>query len=217
MTGILRGGEKVVLIRLYLQEAVQRAFLVAIIYVVFKGIYLAVTKKKVHIGKEILYCVTLTYMVTLLGYIMLPNIHIGIESNGKFYFICDMWGNGRINFIPFKTIGTFLFQSKNVNVSQWKAVSSLNLLANIGLFVPYGVIAWFYPWYQKSLKRITGSGALLSVIIEVEQIFIQRGTDIDDVILNTLGVLIGGIIAMLGSKYVWPSLKQLKNGAPKWK
>lgn len=205
------------LIRLYLQEAVQRAFLVAIIYVVFKGIYLAVTKKKVHIGKEILYCVTLTYMVTLLGYTMLPNIHIGIESNGKFYFICDMWGNGRINFIPFKNIGTFLFQSKNVNVSQWKAVSSLNLLANIGLFVPYGVIAWFYPWYQKSLKRITGSGALLSVIIEVEQIFIQRGTDIDDVILNTLGVLIGGIIAMQGSKYVWPSLKQLKNGVPKWK
>ena len=192
------------LIRLYLQEAVQRAFLVAIIYVVFKGIYLAVTKKKVHIDKEILYCVTLTYMVTLLGYTMLPNIHIGIESNGKFYFICDMWGNGRINFIPFKTIGTFLFQSKNVNVSQWKAVSSLNLLANIGLFVPYGVIAWFYPWYQKSLKRITGSGVLLSIIIEVEQIFIQRGTDIDDVTLNTLGVLIGGIIAMLSSKYLRP-------------
>ena len=68
----------------------------------------------------------------------------------------------------------------------------------------YGVIAWFYPWYQKSLKRITGSGVLLSIIIEMEQIFIQRGTDIDDVILNTLGVLIGGTIAMLGSKYVWP-------------
>ena len=97
-----------------------------------------------------------------------------------------------------------MFQSENANVSHWKDVSDLNLLANIGLFVPYGVIAWFFPWHQKSLKRIIGSGVLLSIIIEMEQIFIQRGTDIDDVILNTLGVLIGGTIAMLGSKYVWP-------------
>ena len=77
------------LIKLYLQGAVQRAFLVAVIYIVLKGIYLAMMKKEVHIGKEILYCVTLTYMVTLLGYTMLPNIHMGIESSGKFYFICD--------------------------------------------------------------------------------------------------------------------------------
>ena len=204
MTGVLRGGEKVMLIKLYLQEAVQRAFLVAVVYILLKGIYLAMMKKEVYVGKEILYCVTLTYMVTLLGYTMLPNMHMGIESSGKFYFICDRWGNGRINFIPFKTIGTFLFQSENANVSHWKDVSDLNLLANIGLFVPYGVIAWFFPWYQKSLKCIIGSGVLLSIIIEMEQIFIQRGTDIDDVILNTLGVLIGGTIAMLGSKYVWP-------------
>lgn len=133
------------LIKLYLQEAVQRAFLVSVVYIVLKGIYLAMMKKEVHVGKEILYCVTLTYMVTLLGYTMLPNIHMGIESSGKFYFICDRWGNGRINFIPFKTIGTFLFQSENANVSHWKDVSDLNLLANIGLFVPYGLIAWFYP------------------------------------------------------------------------
>ena len=64
MTGVLRGGEKVMLIKLYLQEAVQRAFLVAVVYIVLKGIYLAMMKKEVHIGKEILYCVTLTYMVT---------------------------------------------------------------------------------------------------------------------------------------------------------
>ena len=44
--------------------------------IVLKGIYLAVMKKEVYVGKEILYCVTLTYMVTLLGYTMLPNIHM---------------------------------------------------------------------------------------------------------------------------------------------
>ena len=33
MTGVLRGGEKVMLIKLYLQEAVQRAFLVAVVYI----------------------------------------------------------------------------------------------------------------------------------------------------------------------------------------
>ena len=54
MTGVLRGGEKVMLIKLYLQEAVQRAFLVSVVYIVLKGIYLAMMKKEVHVGKEIL-------------------------------------------------------------------------------------------------------------------------------------------------------------------
>ena len=43
------------LIKLYLQEAVQRAFLVAVVYIVLKGIYLAMMKKEVYVGKEILY------------------------------------------------------------------------------------------------------------------------------------------------------------------
>ena len=37
-------------------------------------------------------------------------------------------------------------------------------------------------------------GTLLSLFIEVIQIFIKRGTDIDDVILNTIGVLVGWLI-----------------------
>ena len=49
MTGVLRGGEKVMLIKLYLQEAVQRAFLVAVVYIVLKGIYLV--KRKTLIRK----------------------------------------------------------------------------------------------------------------------------------------------------------------------
>lgn len=58
MTGVLRGGEKVMLIKLYLQEAVQRAFLVAVVYIVLKGIYLAIDEKRKCISAK-KYCIML--------------------------------------------------------------------------------------------------------------------------------------------------------------
>ena len=55
------------LIKLYLQEAVQRAFLVAVVYIVLKGIYLEVMKQEVYVGKEILDCLKLTSIVNFLS------------------------------------------------------------------------------------------------------------------------------------------------------
>ena len=53
----IKGREKVMLIKLYLQEAVQRAFLVAVVYIVLKGIYLAMMKRKCISAKK--YCIVL--------------------------------------------------------------------------------------------------------------------------------------------------------------
>ena len=46
--------------------------------------------------------------------------------------------------------------------------------------------------------RVTLMGFLLSLSIEVTQLFLAtRATDIDDVILNTLGTLLGAAILVL--------------------
>lgn len=63
-------------------------------------------------------------------------------------------------------------------------------MANIGLFIPFGFL---FPICVRKIndKYTVLVGAILSLTIEVIQIFVKRGTDIDDVMLNTAGVLIG--------------------------
>ncbi|WP_124049285.1 VanZ family protein [Priestia endophytica] len=92
---------------------------------------------------------------------------------------------GELNLIPFNTI---------INI-----VASTNLyriLVNIGgnvlLFIPFGLLLPVNYINPHSLLKITCIGCLLSILIEVFQIFIpHRWTDIDDVFLNTIGTFLG--------------------------
>jgi len=71
------------------------------------------------------------------------------------------------------------------------------LLGNIGMFLPLGffpALLWRRPRWWKSL--LIGFSA--SVTIEFVQFFIGRSTDIDDVILNTTGALLGYWLYCLG-------------------
>lgn len=64
------------------------------------------------------------------------------------------------------------------------------MLANIGIFSPVGffiALLWRRPSWWKSLL----TGLLVSCLIEFIQLFVGRSTDIDDVILNTAGALVG--------------------------
>ena len=91
------------------------------------------------------------------------------------------------NFIPFKTIWGYL--SGGIRVSQAAVVR--NLLGNVLVFVPYGL------YLQTLLKNKAFAKSLLlvaatSVAVETTQLVFGLGTfDIDDVILNCLGGVIG--------------------------
>ena len=70
-----------------------------------------------------------------------------------------------------------------------------NLFGNIALFVPVGV---FWPLCFGKLDRVWKvvlAGFFFSLLIELSQLlFYERSTDIDDLILNTLGVWIGALL-----------------------
>ena len=71
-------------------------------------------------------------------------------------------------------------------------------LLNILLFIPLGI---FLPmlWkenYNNKFSKVLIFGFLLSLIIEILQIFTFRLTDINDLITNTLGTVIGYLIYM---------------------
>lgn len=68
-----------------------------------------------------------------------------------------------------------------------------NSLLNIILFIPLGLILPFI-FKGYTLKKTISFGLLFSLSIEFLQIFTYRLTDINDLITNTLGALIGYLI-----------------------
>ena len=77
----------------------------------------------------------------------------------------------------------------------------LNLIGNTAMFIPLGIV---WPAVFKKLNthgKVIFAGVGVSLTIEVLQLpFFGRSTDIDDLILNTLGFLIGYGIYLLVRK-----------------
>ena len=92
---------------------------------------------------------------------------------------------GEGNFLPFKTILSCLRGEPS-----W-AIALLNLVGNIALLVPIGFLVPFVyrkiTW-QKSLALAAAAGFAIE---GMEVLFSVGIFDIDDVILNALGVMIG--------------------------
>lgn len=148
-------------------------------------------KKDIATGLFIAYCFGLASQT------IIPHFNFGISSStGKpFLDVFITNDNSSINLIPFKTIFEQIV-GRNEVLSQIDIadVSILNLLSNIFLFSPIG---FFVPLINEryiSLKKIILIGVSTSCVVEVIQLFIGRSCDIDDVILNTCGVVIGFII-----------------------
>ena len=97
----------------------------------------------------------------------------------------------RINLVPF----IYLFDYESTRDMVW------NILGNVVMFIPTGIIL---PIVYKKLDRfwkVAAVGALISFCTEILQLpFGSRASDVDDLIMNTLGVIIGyGIYALIRS------------------
>ena len=129
-----------------------------------------VKKEKIILSKQILYVLTFLYSIGLL-------ILLFFRPKAQSY--------GTINLIPFETIHFYL--SGNVAY----LIALYNLGANIGLFIPFGL---FYRYMKKTpaLKQLLIITICSISTIEWLQFITKRGSlDIDDLILNVLGVCLG--------------------------
>ncbi len=71
----------------------------------------------------------------------------------------------------------------------------VNLIGNISMFIPVGFLLPFCFLKLNSVKNVVFVGFKISLFIELSQLILyERSTDIDDLILNTLGVFIGALI-----------------------
>ncbi|WP_446897368.1 VanZ family protein [Clostridium sp. LBM24168] len=70
-------------------------------------------------------------------------------------------------------------------------------VANSIMFMPFGFLLPFI-WRQfRSCLKVTYTGLLFSLAIELSQLLNMRATDIDDLIMNTLGAFLGWTIFYL--------------------
>lgn len=93
-------------------------------------------------------------------------------------------GSGALNLAPFRTIAHFL------RVGGWELV--VNVFGNLAALVPLGFLVPILRASRTSLGHVAIMGAALSGAIETLQYFSGRRVgDVDDVLLNTLGAVLG--------------------------
>lgn len=116
------------------------------------------------------------------------------------FFRPDEQSYNSINLVPFSTVMFYL--SGKIN---W-LISFYNLAANIGLFIPYGIYLRLINFSQLKAWVIS---LLTIACIEILQFVSHRGSlDIDDLMLNVLGVFLGYWLYPLFKRVIMISLKK---------
>lgn len=103
-----------------------------------------------------------------------------------------------VNLIPFS----------DFRDSRFLYLSALNMI----MTVPLGVLL---PLAFQKYRRFTPTllaGFFTSLTIEILQLFCFRATDIDDLILNTLGTALGFFLGKLLFARLWPRCGESKDG-----
>ena len=157
----------------YISKMFKHSFLFSCFYIILRFIIIR-RNKKINVKREILLYI---FFLFLLG---LYAVAITGDFNIKNVRIDE------INIIPFKIVKD-IYISHNLNyflISFW---------GNIFIFIPVGLLVSLI-WNIKD-KNVILIGFLISLSIELTQLFLKRTTDIDDLILNTLGVIIGLLIS----------------------
>lgn len=127
--------------------------------------YIRSTNQKIILHNEIFNLLFIIYVLLLF------ELLTGTENS---------YGSG-INNIPFKEIMRYEFGSK---------MFIYNVLGNILIFVPFGYFISIYVKPKKILPIIVDA-LITSVTVETVQLKIGRSFDVDDIILNIVGAIIG--------------------------
>ena len=95
----------------------------------------------------------------------------------------------RVNLVPFVNLMDY----------EIKREMLVNIIGNFAMFIPTGIMTPLIYKNINSLKKVVLTGFLISLIIEIIQLpFAVRASDVDDLILNTLGCLLGyGILTLV--------------------
>ena len=141
-----------------------------VIIVAIRIAYLIVHKQKFIFYKEFFMLAFLLYSLLLFYVVTFQDVNYGTN-----------------NFVPFHEIFRYEFGS---------SYFIHNILGNILLFIPFGyfvsrIMTTRKPWATLIISLIT------AVTIECTQLMIGRTFDVDDIILNVLGCMLGYLVYLM--------------------
>lgn len=142
--------------------------IVCVALIAIRVAYLSHHRGHFHFYNEFWMLVSVIYLLLL--YDMLTRVDINSTSG--------------VNLIPFKEIFRYDIHSKSFYYL---------ILGNIAIFIPFGYLVAYYAKPKKIWSNLL-TGIVVSGTIEFVQLQIGRSYDIDDIILNTLGCVLGYFI-----------------------
>ena len=147
-------------------------------------------KEKRHIGARFLFLVYCACMLWLLfGQRIVPGLYDT--------YIDRLRSN--INLTPLKTLQLYLRLTHSAN-PYYVRHAYVNLIGNVVMFIPLGIFPPFIWRKMRSFPKVTAVGAAVIIGVEVLQYVTLLGScDVDDLILNLFGVVIGyGLWKVIG-------------------
>ena len=154
------------------------------VYLIGRIAYVKTKKCRVSGYREAVLFLFVVFAVGLASQTIIPKFEMGVNG---FQIMKD--GVHTTNLIPFKVFSDTWHE---VLVNGYIQYFLINFLGNVILFVPFGLIIPLL--WNISGKKTLLIGFGISLFIEICQLFLTRGTDVDDLILNTTGVLLGILI-----------------------
>ena len=152
--------------------------------------FFCIRQKRICWKRELQLMLVYICIVVIVRFTFCPFAKVD-EKVQPLLFYPDHWFPFRVNFRPF----VYLFDYPTM-----KEVL-LNLIGNTTMFIPVGIV---WPIVYKQLDKhwkVIAAGVGFSLCIEIIQLpFYDRVSDVDDLILNSIGFLTGYGIYLLTKK-----------------
>lgn len=174
-----------------------------ILFSIIRTKYFKNSKIGSNAKRELLLSVFVGYCAVLFVFMFMPNVFIanhGIDlTSENFDFVGNFkdrinsgsWG---INIYPLRTIKNYLKYSGTFH-------AFTNIFGNILIFMPYTFLLASIYKKVRSILKILIISISTSVFIEFVQFFVGRSVDIDDLILNVIGGILGYLVFKLCEKF----------------
>ena len=159
--------------------------LISVVLITLRLTYLITNKKKIPIYKELISLSFIIYIVLLFELVTTTDF--------------ESFSN---NFIPFREIFRYSLSSK---------LFYRNVVGNIVIFIPFGYFTSYFCKINKKFYLALLITLITSLTIELTQMGIGRSFDVDDILLNLIGGLIGYIIYLITEKIFKKYSDRFKN------
>ena len=172
--------------------------LCAPVYIFLRWLYCRKKRPGCGVGGELLRFAFVMYLAALLSMTIVPDWSF-TRYEGEKPGVEVYWRMGQINLVPLRTIAMYL---------RGHPMAFINLLGNVVVFVPLGFLPPLIWQKWRPFRNMLLLSVAFPLFIEFEQHFIGRSSDIDDLLLNAMGILLGYALWLLVHK-----LRARKRGA----